>query len=59
MSVTKCKVCGNFLEPTDVALETEICGYCSGRISEEVQQCFDGSPCSESHRNCNKCQWLR
>jgi len=55
----KCQICGRFVEPTKEAMENEICGYCSGVVSEEVKECFDGSPCSESHQDCNKCKWMK
>lgn len=59
MSDTKCKECGRFLEPTDEAMETLICGYCSGRISKTTRECYDGSPCTKPDQDCNTCEWLR
>lgn len=54
----KCKECGGFVEPTEEAMETGICGYCSGDFGPDTLECFDGSPCTESHQNCNKCKWM-
>jgi len=54
---TRCKKCGRPVEPTEKAMESKICGYCAG-TTKDKQECFDGSPCTERHQNCNKCSWL-
>ncbi len=53
----RCKKCGQFVEPTKAAMESKICGYCNGKAKEK-RECFDGSPCTEVHQDCNKCQWM-
>jgi len=55
----QCTNCGRFVEPTDEAIESKICGYCSGKFDKEkVRECFDGSPCTKLDQNCNKCEAL-
>ena len=54
-----CVECGRCVEPTDEAMNSEICGFCAGRFNEnEIRECFDGSPCEKSHQDCNKCEWM-
>ena len=54
----RCIKCGRFVEPTKEAMETQICGYCSGKYEDEIRECFDGSPCTRADQDCNKCEWM-
>lgn len=41
----RCKKCGRCVEPADEAMETGICGFCSGKYNQkDTRECFDGSP---------------
>ena len=53
-----CLKCGRPVEPTEEAIKTQICGICRGLIDKGVKVCFDGSPCTEPHQDCNKCKWM-
>ncbi len=54
----RCKTCGRPVEPTEKAMQSKICGYCTG-YAKDKRECFDGSPCTETHQDCNKCSWMR
>lgn len=55
----RCAICGELVDPSPRAMETGICGRCSGDLPEDVQKCFDGSPCDRPDGDCNKCRWMR
>lgn len=55
----RCKNCGRCVEPSDKAMKSKICGFCSKKYDlEETPECFDGSPCEQPDFDCNKCEWV-
>ena len=55
----RCIECGEFVEPTKEAIELGVCARCNGIADSDAPTCFDGSVCTEAHRDCNKCKWMK
>lgn len=54
----QCQKCGRCVEPSEEAMRSKICGFCSGVYGEDDLTCFDGSPCDRPDQNCNACEWM-
>lgn len=57
----RCVLCSRCIEPggIDYGIDIGLCGFCSGEFKEDdTRECFDGSPCNETHQDCNKCKWM-
>ncbi len=53
-----CEICGWPVEPSEVALQTQTCGYCAGRIPQSRQICYDLAPCTREDQDCRQCEHL-